>query len=104
VDQCQAHPRDDDAAPAQRPYLGTVPDFGAADGGLRLGGVGAGSPADLAGLRAGDILVRLGDVEIDSLQDLQDALGAHAPGDTVVLEWLRDGRRMTAEATLTRRQ
>jgi Tol biopolymer transport system component len=104
VGRAPGQARDDDAAPAQRPYLGTVPDFGAADGGLRLGGVGAGSPADLAGLRAGDILVRLGDVEIDSLQDLQDALGAHAPGDTVVLEWLRDGRRMTAEATLTRRQ
>ncbi|NIP77709.1 MAG: PDZ domain-containing protein, partial [Gemmatimonadetes bacterium] len=68
-----------------------------------LGGVREGSPADQAGLRQGDIIVSLGGMEVADLYGLTDALRAHEPGDTVVIEWLRDGERMRAETTLTAR-
>jgi len=42
-------------------YLGTIPDMGASETkGLLLTGVRAGSPADLGGLKAGDVIVELG--------------------------------------------
>jgi S1-C subfamily serine protease len=95
---------DQAAAPGYGAYLGTIPDFSPVDQGVLLGGVRDGSPADLAGLRGGDIIVGFGDLEIVDLYALTDALRAHRPGDTVRVEWLRDGERMSGEATLTRRQ
>jgi S1-C subfamily serine protease len=69
-----------------------------------LGGVRDGSPAALAGLRGGDIIVRFAGREIADLYALTDALRAHRPGDTVTLEWLRDGQRLSGQATLARRE
>ena len=84
-------------------YLGSIPDFSPVDYGVLLGGVREGSPADQAGLMAGDILVSLGGMETADLYGLTDALRAHRPGDTVVIEWLRDGERLRAETTLMSR-
>jgi Tol biopolymer transport system component len=95
---------DQAASPGYGAYLGTIPDFSPVDHGVLLGGVRDGSPAALAGLRGGDIIVRFAGREIADLYALTDALRAHRPGDTVTLEWLRDGQRMAAEATLSRRQ
>ena len=81
-------------------YLGTVPDFAAVERGVRLSGVTAGSPGAQAGLRAGDVLLRLGEHEIADLQGFTNALRAHKPGDRVRLTFLREGREMTAEAVL----
>jgi Tol biopolymer transport system component len=91
------------AAPGYGAYLGTIPDFGGAEAGVLIGGVREGSPAALAGLRGGDLLVRLGDHEIADLYALTDALRARRPGDAVTLVWLRDGERMSAETTLAAR-
>lgn len=70
-------------------YLGTVPDFTPVDRGVRLSGVTDGSPADEAGLEAGDVIVGLGDHRVDDLYALTDALRAHRPGDTVRVRILR---------------
>jgi hypothetical protein len=84
-------------------YLGTVPDMTESPGGVRLSGVRAGSPAEQAGLAAGDILIQLGDHPIRNLYDMTEALNAYRPGDTVVLVYLRDGRRFETRATLRAR-
>ncbi len=81
-------------------YLGTVPDFGRSSGGVQLAAVREGSPAEAAGLRRGDVIVGLGDVIVNDLYDLTYALRSHVAGDTVVVEYLRAGRRQRAEATL----
>jgi membrane-associated protease RseP (regulator of RpoE activity) len=81
-------------------YLGSVPDFTPVARGVKLSGVSPGSPAEKAGLRSGDILVRLGTHDVADLQGLTDALGAHAPGDTVEVRYLRNGRDMKVELTL----
>ena len=85
-------------------YLGTVPDFGRASGGVRLAAVRDGSPAELAGLRADDVIVGLGGVAINDLYDLTYALRSHVAGDAVTVEWLHAGRRQRADATLGARQ
>ena len=85
-------------------YLGSVPDMAAGDRpGLRLTGVTAGSPADRAGLRAGDIVVSLGGRDVTDLNTYSDALYAHQPGDEVVIVVLRGSERLTLRVTLGRR-
>jgi hypothetical protein len=85
-------------------YLGTIPDMsGGVSDGVRISGVRAGSPAEGAGLQAGDVITAIGDKRIVNLYDMTDALRAHQPGDTVVIVSRRDGVERRATAVLGRR-
>jgi hypothetical protein len=85
-------------------YLGSIPDMAGADvKGLRLTGIRAGSPADSGGLKAGDLVVQLGDATVTDLQSYSDALYAHKPGDEVRIVVLRDGKRLTLTVKLGKR-
>ncbi len=81
-------------------YLGTVPDFAPVDFGVRLSGVRAGSPAEAAGMREGDVLIRFAGEEIADLYAFTDALRAHSPGDTVEVVVQRDGAELPLMAIL----
>jgi len=81
-------------------YLGSVPDFTPVNHGVRLSGVSPGSPAELAGLRKGDVIVELGGVDVADLQGLTDALRAHKAGDEVSVRVLRDDREVTVRVVL----
>ncbi|MDR7418378.1 MAG: trypsin-like peptidase domain-containing protein [Armatimonadota bacterium] len=63
--------------------------------GVRIVDVQAGSAASRAGLRSGDVIVRLGGTRIASVDDLQSALGPEAIGASVALEALREGETRT---------
>lgn len=85
-------------------YLGTIPDMSAGDvKGVRLTGVRADSPADKAGLRAGDVIVEFGGRTVGDLYEYTDALNAHQPGDTVEIAVMRGAEIVTVRATLARR-
>ena len=60
----------------------------------------SGSPADAAGIREGDIIVKVNDQAIDGDHPLDATLSEYAPGDTVALELLRDGQSTTVQLTL----
>jgi S1-C subfamily serine protease len=81
-------------------YLGSVPDFTPVDRGVKLSGVTPGSPADTAGLRAGDIILGMGDHDVADLQAMTDALRAHKPGDTLTVRFQRADQARTVEVTL----
>jgi S1-C subfamily serine protease len=83
-----------------RVAFGTLPDYADNPKGFRINGVSRGSTAEAVGLQAGDILIRFGGRAVKNIYDFMDALGAHKPGDKVVVEWLRGGQAMQAEATL----
>ena len=85
--------------PGYGAYLGTVPDMTDNPGGVRLSGVRAGSPAEKAGLAAGDILVRIGDKTVPDLQAMTDVLRSHKAGDVVEIEYIRNGARKTVSVT-----
>lgn len=91
------------AGTGERPYLGTIPDMSDEPGGVRLSGVRSGSPAESAGLRGGDILIGIGDAPIANLQDFQNALVAHRPGDRVEIRFRRGDLTLTTSAVLGRR-
>jgi S1-C subfamily serine protease len=68
-----------------------------------LQGVRAGSPAEIAGLQTGDILTALGEIQIKNLYDLVFALRYYRAGDEVLVEWVRQGQKMSAKAILRAR-
>ncbi|WP_280675785.1 trypsin-like peptidase domain-containing protein [Kitasatospora sp. MAA19] len=60
----------------------------------------AGGPAATAGLQAGDVITKLGDVTVDSLNALTTALASLTPGSKVTVTYTRDGSSKTADVTL----
>ena len=70
---------------------------------MRLTGVREGSPAEIGGLRAGDVVVEFGGSEITDIYSYTYALQAYAPGDEVEIVVERDGERVTVTVVLGRR-
>ena len=66
---------------------------------MLLADVRPGGAAALAGMRRGDILVRLGKHEIGGVEDLMYVLNSAKPGETVKAVLLREGKEVTVEAT-----
>ncbi len=81
-------------------YSGVIPDMAYQGEGLRLTGVREDSPSALAGLKAGDIVVRMGERTIKNIYDYMYALEDHSPGERVEVEALREGRRITVQVVL----
>jgi len=85
-------------------YLGSIPDMSDGVGhGLRLTGVRSGSPADVAGLVAGDVIVEFGGRSVKDLYDFSDVLYSHHPGDSVSVTVLRNGDRKQFTVKLGKR-
>ena len=72
----------------------------AVDSGVGIGSVQDGSPADRAGLIAGDIIIEAAGEEIKNSGDLLKVLTEHRAGETVTIEYYRDGDLEEAEVTL----
>lgn len=62
-----------------------------------------GSPAAAAGVKAGDIIIKLDNQTIDSTHDLSTLVNQHNVGDTVTLTINRAGNVITARVTLAKR-
>ncbi|MCW1925585.1 S1C family serine protease [Luteolibacter arcticus] len=73
------------------------------EGGLSVDKVGRESPAEKAGLKAGDILLKMDGVDLKSKEQFQDLLKEKAPDDRVALELLRDGKPETLTLRLGER-
>jgi len=87
--------------PGYGAYLGTIPDMAGGDSrGVRISGVRAGSPAEAAGLKADDVITRIGDLEVPDLQAMTTALRSHKPGDVVQIRVLRGDQPLLLSATL----
>lgn len=58
------------------------------------------SPADKAGLKEKDVIVKINDTKIDENNSLTSVLGRYSVNDTVTLTIVRDGKEQTVKATL----
>jgi hypothetical protein len=89
-------------APAgDRPYFGSIPNLGGGEeDGYAIQGVGKDSPAEKAGLQAGDVIVRLGDSKIGNLADFDAALRKYKADDKVPVVVRRNGKEVTLPVTL----
>ncbi|TQF74835.1 trypsin-like serine protease [Rhodococcus spelaei] len=85
------------------PLLGVaVTDVGETQSGAKVVAVGAGSPAEQAGIARGDVIVSWGANPIRSSSDLTVEMTARHPGDRVDLGWVDGGgRQRTGSLTLT---
>ena len=63
--------------------------------------IGSGSPADTAGIRVGDIIVRMNDQAFDEDTQFVNALFNYSPGDAVEVEIVRNNEHMTLQVALT---
>lgn len=63
-----------------------------------------GGPADKAGLKAGDVITKLGDRPVTSYEELFSEIWSHKPGEKVKITYQRDGKEATTEVTLGQRE
>lgn len=85
-----------------RVYFGSIPDYSQPDTllGVLLSGTREGGPAATAGIKGGDLLVRMGKVTLNNIYDFVFALRTYAPGDTVDVEYIRDGKHELTNVAL----
>lgn len=99
----------------ERPYIGismldltqeyylwqnriTIPD--GVDNGVAVLEVVSGSPAEKAKIKKGDIIVKLGDSEVNGLADFRYELYKYKVGDKIKITYYRDGKQSTTDITL----
>lgn len=85
-------------------YFGSIPDFGEIPNGVKFADVRDGSPAALAGLKAGDILIAFDAKPIKNLYDFTYALRSKKPGEEVVVKVLRGKDEVEAKVVLGQRK
>jgi serine protease Do len=69
-------------------------------GGATVLEVTKGSPAEKAGIKKGDVIIRINDTHIDSPENLFETVHNYKPGDKVKVVYVRDGKEQTVNATL----
>ncbi|MBI1313352.1 M20/M25/M40 family metallo-hydrolase [bacterium] len=85
-----------------RPYFGSIPDFGSEDEGYAISGASPGSPADKAGLKAGDHIIQFGEHKVTDLSDFDLALRDFSAGDEVEVTVRRKGEIVKLQVTLAK--
>ena len=83
--------------------LGTVPDFAYSGEGVRISGVTPGGAADEAGFKAQDVLLSYNGDVIEDMQTYSNFLRQSDPGESITIEILREGQKISIEATLKAR-
>jgi putative serine protease PepD len=86
---------------AEHAYLGVAVET--VEGGARITQVRSGTPAEHAGLRAGDVISAVDGQRISSGDELTSAIGSKKPGDSVTLTYERGGSSHTADVELATR-
>ncbi len=76
--------------------------FGVKNGdGVLITEVGEDTPAEKAGLKAGDVIVGADDEEIDDSEDIYDVMSDKEEGDTVTITYLRKGDKHKVPVEVT---
>jgi len=74
---------------ALRVTLGIMPDYTFDGSGVRADGVSEGRPASKAGIRAGDVIIQLGDYPVNSMDTYMQALNKFKKGDKTKVKYKR---------------
>lgn len=70
------------------------------DKGVEVGGVKPGSPAELAGITSGELLLKVDGKDIRQQRDVDEAVKARKIGDTIVVVLQRDGKEVNVDIQL----
>jgi S1-C subfamily serine protease len=88
------------AAEEKKPYLGVQLKADEVSGALVVQVVQDASPAAKAGMKTGDIILKLGDKDAGGLQEFVQAIRDKKPGDKIEIKLKRDDKEMTLKITL----
>ena len=89
-----------------QPLSGELGDyFGVKDNkGALVADVVKDSPADKLGLKAGDVIVKVADKDIEDPVELSDVIGNYEDPETVDVVWIRDHKEQSGKVQLEVRQ
>ncbi|MBK7406652.1 MAG: trypsin-like peptidase domain-containing protein [Saprospirales bacterium] len=68
--------------------------------GVLVRSVTPGGSAEEAGLKAGDVILKVNGIDTNSVPELQEQVARFRPGDAITLEYVREGRKYTKEDIL----
>lgn len=99
---------DDDDEEAGGGFLGVVTEtleddlatYFEVKSGVLVKSVSEDSPAEKAGIKPGDVIVKVGNESVESSDDLRSAVREHKPGEKVDVLVVRKGKETTIAATL----
>src|SRR5688572_12323178 len=77
--------------------LGVMPDYTFSGSGVRIDGVSEGRPAQKAGMKAGDIIIQLGDHGVSSVENYMQVLGKFKKGDSTRVKFKRGTETIEAD-------
>lgn len=96
-------PKKNETKTSFRVYVGTVPDFSYNGQGYKTSNIAKNSPGEKAGLKAGDIIIKFGDIDVMNIYDFTFALSKYNIGDEVEVTFIRDNQQMKTKLMLAGR-
>lgn len=88
-----------DDAPRFKVTLGVIPDYAFEGKGMRIDGITEGKPASNAGLKQGDVVIQLGDVQVLDMMSYMKALGQFKKGETTKVKVMRGNEEVEKDVT-----
>jgi Zn-dependent M28 family amino/carboxypeptidase len=79
--------------------LGVMPDYLYDGKGMRIDGIREGKVADKYEFKAGDIILKMGEMEVFDMKSYMKALSKYHPGDSIDILFLRDDKEMAKKVT-----
>jgi hypothetical protein len=87
-----------------RVRFGIAPgDYSGSGGGIEVAEVFPGTPAEQAGIKRGDRIIKWNDAQVSDVEDWMPLLTRASPGDKVVITLVRGGETLTVECVLRAR-
>lgn len=86
-------------AAAFKVSLGVMPDYVYTGKGMKVDGVSADRPAAKAGLKQGDIIIKIGDLEVEDIYDYMEGLSRYKAGDSAPVTVQRKDEKKTFTVT-----
>ena len=86
-------------APRFKVTLGVIPDYLYEGKGMRIDGISVGKPAEKAGIVKGDVVVKMGEIDIVDMMSYMTGLSKFEKGNTTIVEVLREGEIIEVKVT-----
>ena len=77
--------------------MGIMPDYTFSGAGVRCDGVTDGRPAQKAGLKAGDVITKIGDYSVSSMESYMQTLGKFQKGEKAKVKFKRGNEELETE-------
>jgi membrane-associated protease RseP (regulator of RpoE activity) len=83
--------------PKYKVTMGIMPDYTEHPDGLHVDGVTDNRPAQLAGIKEGDVITKIGTLEVKEVYSYMEALAKITPGEELEVVFIRDGETKTVK-------